>query len=166
MRHAASIALACAALNPAHGCYAGTVGLHLATWHSNAGQQWESRTVCSGEHCDPSRPGYESTTTTTLRRDRLSSDTYGAYWVGDSGLTLGAFRNSYRRTSIYAAYTLQGDVFGVTAGVASGYGKPRLMVMPTARLRLGGGAALRIGYVPRVKRDASAVVHLMAEQEY
>jgi hypothetical protein len=146
-------------------CLAGTIGLHGPTWHSNAGQQWETSTVCSSEHCDPSRPGYESTTTTTLRRDRLSSDTYGAYWVGDSGLTLGAYRNSYRRTSIYAAYSLQGDVFGVTAGVASGYGKPRLMVMPTARLRLGGGFSLRVGYVPRVKSDASAVVHFMAEKE-
>lgn len=145
--------------------HADTIGLHGPTWHSSAGQQWETRTTCSSGHCDPSHPGYEAAITTTLKRDRLSSDTYGAYWVGDSGLTVGAFRNSYRRTSVYAAYSLQGDVFGIAAGVASGYGKPRLMVMPSARLRLGDGFALRVGYVPRVKRDASAVLHLMVEKE-
>lgn len=162
MKRTASIA---AVLLLATAAHADTIGLHGPTWHSNAGQQWETRTVCSSGHCDPSRPGYEAVTTTTLKRDRLSSDTYGAYWVGDSGLTLGAFRNSYRRTSVYAAYSLHGDVFGIAAGVASGYGKPRLMVMPSARLRLSDGFALRIGYVPRVKRDASAVLHLMVEKE-
>ncbi len=57
----------------------------------------------------------------TPERLRMRDFTPGLYWRGDSGLTLGVVRNSFTRTSVYAAYTLERGRWSLTAGAITGY---------------------------------------------
>ncbi len=50
-----------------------------------------------------------------------SDFTPGLYWRGDSGITLGVVRNSFRRPSFYAAYTFEHGRWGLTVGGITGY---------------------------------------------
>lgn len=100
------------------------------------------------------RSGYEATTP-------------GISWRADSGLTLGALRNSLGRPSAYAAWTWSTDESrhlsaAITAGLITGYDiKPAApLVAPSLALRLADqGPTVRALLLPRwhPKQGATAV---------
>lgn len=90
----------------------------------------------------------------TTYREPYNNRNFGAYFIADSGLTLGAYRNSYGFNTAYAGWTWQGPTFGplqpaVTTVLATGYrrvhgvGVLRPMVLPSVRLEGPAGVSLR-----------------------
>jgi hypothetical protein len=79
-------------------------------------------------------------------------------WANCNGWTAGAYINSREHTTAYAGYTTSLAGIDITAGVASGYGRPVPMVVPSVRV----GAGVRIALFPPY-RGRSGGVHLMWE---
>jgi hypothetical protein len=102
-----------------------------------------------------SQPGYNNTNP-------------GAYVRLDSGATLGAYRNSFRRTTVYLGKTWetegQGLRLAVTAGACTGYDKP-VLVVPSMSAPVGP-ARLRIAFIPKVEKGGAAVVHAAVETTF
>lgn len=90
----------------------------------------------------------------------------GVYYRGDAGWTAGGYRNSLRDVSVYAGYTWERGVFGLTAGAVSGYAgkKVQPLLVPSVSVLTVRGATARVAFIPRVeKRIGSHVLHLMME---
>lgn len=120
---------------------AATLGLHTVTWHE--------------QHQANDAP--------------YNGINPGAYALLDNGATLGAYRNSIRRTSVYAGYTLQTPArhFALTVGAITGYDAAPVMplLVASARIPLGERAALRLFAVPRPTPKGSAAVSAAIEWE-
>jgi len=89
----------------------------------------------------------------------------GIYYRLAEGPIAGIYRNSLRRTSVYAGYMLEYGRFGVTGGVVTGYtsGAQPLLV-PSMALFTYRGVTTRLVFIPRVeKRIDSHVLHFVAE---
>lgn len=98
-------------------------------------------------------------------RGGYESQTPGVYLRWNSGLTLGAYRNSDGRDSAYAAWTFSDrhDRLALTVGAVSGYGhgvKP--LLAPSVRLPLTEHVSARLTVLPRYEKG-SAAVHLSIE---
>lgn len=100
----------------------------------------------------------------------------GVYVKSECGFTLGAFRNSERRLSVYGAYTYDPPKLPVwaSAGIATGYGpqygRPRgwtpvfIVGLKTPQYE---GYRLRVGYIPKLGEfNNTHVLHLMIEKEF
>jgi hypothetical protein len=81
----------------------------------------------------------------TTFTQRYNNQNRGIYYMHNSGLTAGFYRNSYNRDTFYAGYTWQGPTWGplrpaVSLTGATGYsqvhdvGKIRLQVMPSVQI--------------------------------
>ena len=90
----------------------------------------------------------------------------GLYFRSDTGWTVGGYRNSLGRTSVYGGYTLEYGLLALTAGAVTGYQDAlQPMLVPSLRLFSHEGVSARLAYIPRVeKRIASDVWHLMVER--
>lgn len=96
----------------------------------------------------------------------------GGYVRWDNGVTVGGYRNTLGRTSLYAGYTAEYGPLALTAGVTSGYkikdgygvSEHTLtpMVVPSIRLFTLGGISPRLSVIPRVG-TMSTVLHLSLE---
>jgi hypothetical protein len=101
--------------------------------------------------------------TAHIPRGEFNNINPGVYARFDGGLTVGAYRNSFRRTSIYAGKTwesgalMAGARVALTAGVISGYEHPLLLV---PSLAIGH---VRLAYVPPAEKAGSHALHLMLE---
>jgi hypothetical protein len=107
----------------------------------------------------------------------------GLYYRDASGWTVGAFRNSERKVSVYGGYTFYTDFHGwqpaLTVGVIHGYrsrgcyhsneGKCETLTLPFVFPSIAtpdvDGWRLRLGYKPKARDKASHVLHLMVEKE-
>jgi len=111
------------------------VGAHLATWHA--------------------KPGFEAAT-------------YGLYARWENGATIGALRNSECRASVYVGKTwsTSDGRLSLTAGAITGYTSRAVnpMVVPSYAHRLGGGAALRLSFLPRSYKGGSSAIHVSIEK--
>jgi hypothetical protein len=89
----------------------------------------------------------------------------GIYYRSDEGWTVGGYRNSLRKTSVYAGYTWKFGVLDVTtAGVTGYFNKVQPLLVPSISLFTYQGITPRIAYIPRVeKKIGSHVLHLMVE---
>jgi hypothetical protein len=119
-------------------------GIHLASVHS------EPTYPCGQTEC-----AYNNTNP-------------GVYLVMPSGLTVGAYHNSYRQVSAYAGWTWQtaDGRFGLTAGAAVGYRHAPLMPMltPSVRFDLSDRWAIRLSAIPKPQwPPEAAVLHLSLE---
>ena len=99
----------------------------------------------------------------------LQAATPGIYLRTEAGLTAGVYRNSNGRTSSYAGWTweTEGRGLALTLGAVTGYAAAPVMplVVPSARLPLAAGLALRLAYVPKPPRAGSAAgLHLSVER--
>jgi hypothetical protein len=98
---------------------------------------------------------------------RYEAVTPGIYAQAPSGLTFGAFRNSYGRSSAYAGWTWSSDDgrWSFTTGLVTGYPerKVQLLALPSMRVRLTDSTALRVSFVPKAESKSSPVLHLSAE---
>ena len=121
------------------------IGLHLLAAHDPGCYQQHGR-------CEP-----------------YKAATPGLYARAPSGLTFGAYRNSYGRGSAYAGWTFEtaDRRFALTVGGATGY--PRATVIPLAvpsvRFGVACGWALRIAGAPRFEKGGAAVLHLAVERQ-
>jgi len=84
----------------------------------------------------------------------------GAYYRTDEGWTVGGYRNSYKRSSVYGGHTWERGDYGLTAGAITGYNDGlMLMVVPTYKF----APHARIAYIPKVGSRGAHVLHLMIE---
>lgn len=88
----------------------------------------------------------------------------GVYVRADSGLTLGAYRNSIGRDSVHAGWTWETSDrrWALTAGVVSGYDLSRVGPLLVPSVRLG---PVRLSYLAKARRDGSQGVHLSLEKQ-
>ncbi len=91
-------------------------------------------------------PGYETLTP-------------GGYAVSPDGYTVGAYRNSEGRGTIYGGYTFYGGRYSATLGLATGYA--RAPVVPLLATGIAFGDA-RISFLP----GPSPAVHLSYERKF
>ena len=96
----------------------------------------------------------------------------GLYLRTPGGWTVGAYRNSYRNTSVYGAYTAQwldGRV-ALTTGLVTGYGAAAVLplVVPSVRIGLGNsGLNARLSYLPKPPSYGTAAgLHLSVEHTF
>lgn len=89
----------------------------------------------------------------------------GIYYRHDEGWTAGVYRNSLRRTSVYAGYTWKFGALDITtAGVTGYFDKVQPLLVPSISLFTYRGVTPRIAYIPRVEKKIGAhVLHLMVE---
>jgi hypothetical protein len=97
----------------------------------------------------------------------------GIYARFDNGLTVGTYRNSYGRQSVYAADTFETDqVHGfsaaLTVGAITGYPAAKVMPMLAPSVAYHFGAdAVRLALVPKPpSHGSSAALHLMIEHVF
>lgn len=86
----------------------------------------------------------------------------GAYVRCESGVQFGAFYNSERRASPYAAYVWEAERVPAFAavGLATGYGPP-VSPMVMAGVKIG---PFRVGYIPKFgKYNPPHTLHVMLE---
>lgn len=92
----------------------------------------------------------------------------GIYARAPSGLTFGAYRNSYGRPSAYAGWTFETDSkrFALSVAVASGYPARPInpLVVPSVRFDLAGQWSLRLSGGPRIDSKGATVVHASIER--
>lgn len=100
--------------------------------------------------------------------DQLRTATPGLYWRGDSGVTLGAYRNSYARDSVYGGFTLSHRAaafdadLSLTLGAVTGYPARRVLPLAVPSARIGW---LRVAFIPNVLKSQTAVgLHLAIER--
>lgn len=97
---------------------------------------------------------------------RYEALTPGIYARAPSGLSFGAYRNSYGRGSVYAGWTFEtpDKRFALTVAGVTGYPQRGLrpMALPSIRWDLGAKTSLRIAAAPKVGGSA-ALVHFAIE---
>lgn len=86
------------------------------------------------------------------------------------GFTAGTYRNSEYGQTRYAGFTFniydaERTRLDLMVGGADGYASRAaiLMVLPTLAVKLGGGAAARFAYVPKIGDNGASALHLMLE---
>lgn len=89
----------------------------------------------------------------------------GLYYRLKEGPVAGIYRNSVRRTSVYAGYTWQYGRFDLTTGAVTGYTNgAQLLLVPSVAMFTVHGATARLAFIPRIeKRIGSHVLHVAVE---
>lgn len=98
----------------------------------------------------------------TYHADRSAgyNETNGGTYVQCDGWTAGHYRNSERKDSTYAGYTVSNYRFALTLGLVSGYDRGLTpMLIPSARLTKHWRVAI-LPPIPKASRDTSGI-HLM-----
>lgn len=103
--------------------------------------------------------------------DGLRFVTPGVYARLDSGLTVGAYSNSYGRGSVYAGWTVStpDGRFSLTAGAVTGYPARSVLPLlaPSVRFDLGDGYAARLAFIPKPPGVGRANgLHFMIERGF
>jgi hypothetical protein len=89
----------------------------------------------------------------------------GIYYRLAEGPVAGLYRNSVRRTSVYAGYTWQWGRFDLTTGAVTGYTNgAQLLLVPSMAMFTVHGVTARLAFIPRIeKRIGSHVLHVAVE---
>lgn len=94
----------------------------------------------------------------------------GLYVVAPSGLTLGAYINSYRQWSSYAGWTWHtaDNRFALTVGGVTGYRFATVMpvVIPSVRFDLNEQWGARLSVIPKAGDGLVQAVHLSLETRW
>lgn len=106
----------------------------------------------------------------------------GAYLIFDkstdsgTGLTIGGYRNSYRKSSIYAGYTKKinlasGVNLSIQGGIISGYksiyGYHLMpMIAPSMTFEVTDDISARIFYIPKMTKNGVHVVSFAVESHF
>jgi uncharacterized protein (UPF0264 family) len=119
---------------------AATVGVHTVSKHAN---ETFERTYTDG----------------STKQIAYNNVNPGVYFIADNGAMVGVYRNSYRRTTVYAGWTFYGPAVGpvstsLSVAVATGYdnlagvGALRPMVLPSVSVALPVGVSVRYSAAP------------------
>lgn len=99
---------------------------------------------------------------------QLQSFNPGVYVRAASGLTVGAFRNSHGRASVYGGWTWSttDQRWSITAGAVTGYPRARVLplVVPSMRVGIADGWALRTSLLVNPARDGAHGLHFGVER--
>lgn len=98
----------------------------------------------------------------------------GAYVRLESGLTVGAYRNSFYRPTLYVgmSWAIPGTPIDVTAALATGYdGHPysspvTVLLVPSIASPWLGDWRVRLSAVPRLSRNQDGIAHLSIESRF
>ena len=91
----------------------------------------------------------------------LNNANVGVYGECD-GWTAGVYRNSYRRTSLYAAHTWHWGPFALTAGAVTGYGGAWMKPLIAPSVTIG---PFRVAGLPPALGEPG-VFHLSIQHEF
>jgi hypothetical protein len=104
------------------------------------------------------------------RRVAYERITPGLYLRAPSGLTFGAYRNSYGDGSAYAGWTFETESkrFALTVAGVTGYERARVLplLIPSVRFGLTDDLALRIAGAPRIEKGGAALLHVAVEASF
>ena len=100
-----------------------------------------------------------------LPADNYNNINPGIYYRLAEGPVAGIYRNSVRRTSVYAGYTWQYGRFDLTTGAVTGYTNgAQLLLVPSMAMFTVHGVTARLAFIPRIeKRIGSHVLHIAVE---
>lgn len=108
-----------------------------------------------------------------LREGGVNDANYGAYVELDNGATLGTYRNTLSRQSVYAGYTnhflkVEGVRFSVTVGGITGYTHQTLTpaLIPSVSAYITNGWYGRLVYVPKTEFTGAHVLHTVLEKRF
>ena len=88
-------------------------------------------------------------------------------YVNHNGWTAGTYWNSLRKQSVYAGYTFEYKMFGLTVGAITGYPSPVLpLVVPSVKFASPFGGSMRVLYIPYIKQTGAHVLHLTQEWRF
>jgi hypothetical protein len=89
----------------------------------------------------------------------------GLYYKLDEGPVAGFYRNSLRRTSVYAGYAWRYGRVDITTGVVTNYLRAvQPLLVPSVALFTHEGVTTRMAFIPRIeKRIGSHVLHVTLE---
>jgi hypothetical protein len=94
----------------------------------------------------------------------------GAFVRFDDGGTVGFYRNSECRLSVYAGWTFHALQRGklsadVTLGAVTGYRRANVLplAVPSLAYQVNDQVAVRVAYVPKVEKGGAHAVHFMVE---
>lgn len=102
----------------------------------------------------------------------FNNKNYGLSYCTDSEYCLGAYKNSYRRTTVYAIKDFYADsFFGIVAGFANGYKKSNPhKFQPIAALSLNTKVdntwSTKIMVQPALKSNDASVLHLALKYSF
>lgn len=138
------------------GAQAGTIGVHTLSRHGT-----DDRRVIHKDGVIEHKP--------------YNNQNYGLYYIDDSGLIMGAYKNSYDKNTVYAGWTWSSPNWGPlrvsgTLALATGYrtvigvGVLRPMAMPSVLLDLPLGTTVRWSVAPSTEKGVFQ--HLSVEWKY
>lgn len=154
--------------------HADVIGVHLVSYHSTStytSSHTERQTHCrQTAHYRACASGDRRVYT----EHRYNNFNPGMYWRDDSGMTVGFFKNSYGRMSVYGGWALESPQWhdlsaSVTLAVATGYkgragsGALRPMLMPALAWEYSKGSSVRLVGGPT--KDGGALFHLTLERK-
>lgn len=93
---------------------------------------------------------------------KFNNSNPGVYLRWDNGVTVGSYRNSEYRTSVYAGWTWANSACGpaVTFGVITGYAKGTIPLIVPSICVLDH---VRVSFIPKIEPKGSNVLHLSLE---
>jgi hypothetical protein len=93
---------------------------------------------------------------------KFNNSNPGVYLRWDNGVTVGGYRNSEYRTSVYAGWTWASSACGpaVTFGVITGYAKGTIPLIVPSLCVLDH---VRLSFIPKIEPKGSNVLHLSLE---
>jgi hypothetical protein len=93
---------------------------------------------------------------------KFNNSNPGVYLRWDNGMTVGSYRNSEYRTSVYAGWTWANSACGpaVTFGVITGYAKGTIPLIVPSLCVLDH---VRVSFIPKIEPKGSNVLHLSLE---
>jgi hypothetical protein len=98
--------------------------------------------------------------------DKFNNFNPGIY-CAQSNYVFGAYRNSIDRQSYYSAYNFEGQNFGLVVGAVSGYKKKIVpLILPTYKINLGDGYAIKTGLVVKYAKTEPWGLHVALEKRF
>lgn len=101
----------------------------------------------------------------SLRCQDYERTTPGLYAIAPSGVTFGAYRNSYGAGSVYAGWSFQtaDRRFALLVAVATGYRRALPLVVPSWRQPITENGSVRLSFMPKVEKGGASALHLSYE---
>lgn len=95
-------------------------------------------------------------------KDNGLNDRNPGVYASCSDVTVGVYHNSHRRTTVYGGYKfLLRDNVAMLAGVATGYGKLKFVLIP--EVAIGGGWRLQLVPPDLTNKNSRGAIHLAYE---
>jgi hypothetical protein len=91
----------------------------------------------------------------------------GVHAEAENGVSVGFYRNSIRKESLYIAETFSLDSIDLTVGGVTGYSKPVVpLLVPSVKFGLGDGWAGRVTMIAPIPKLTPLAFHFSVEYNF